>query len=282
MALSTRRRALVIVAVAVAAALLVPLLRPAWVVRALARRAPDVLYFVDTAHPVVALTIDDGPDSASTPLILDVLARHQARATFFLIADRVRGHEPLLGRMRAEGHELGNHLTRDEPSVRLSAAEFERELMAAHRVLAAHAEPRWFRPGAGWFSEGMLATLRRHRYACALGSVYPFDAAIPWSWFASRYVLGHVEPGSIIVLHDAGARGRRTAATLRAVLPELRARGFAVVTLSRLVQLSTARTPRPDSSTATAPRVPPRRSPSGRSRARGRWRGGAASCRSSA
>jgi len=62
-------------------------LRQGWIVKILAKRSLEVLYFVETQEPVVALTIDDGPDPVATPEILDVLRQHDARATFFLITD---------------------------------------------------------------------------------------------------------------------------------------------------------------------------------------------------
>src|SRR5215208_2832136 len=86
---------------------------PDWLIDQVARWHPGCLYRVPTQAPLVALTIDDGPDSISTPLILAELRRHDARATFFLIAERVRGQEQLLRMMASAGHELGNHFTRD-------------------------------------------------------------------------------------------------------------------------------------------------------------------------
>jgi len=69
---------------------------------------------VETAVPALALTIDDGPDPEETPAILDVLRDHDSHATFFLIGSRIPGNEPLLARMRSEGHELANH-SYDDP-----------------------------------------------------------------------------------------------------------------------------------------------------------------------
>jgi hypothetical protein len=80
----------------------------------------------------------------------------------------------------------------------------------------------------------MIDIMRRHGYRCALGSVYPFDATIPSRVFAARYILGHAQPGAVIVLHDGGSRGRRTADVLSEVLPELGRRGYRVVSLSEL------------------------------------------------
>src|SRR5918993_4597944 len=105
------------------------LLRPGPVVRWLSRHFPDVLFEQPNAGPLVALTFDDSPHATSTPRILDVLAAHDARATFFMIGEYVAGNEAVVRRLIAEGHELGNHMLSDAPSARLSAAEFERQLL---------------------------------------------------------------------------------------------------------------------------------------------------------
>ncbi|MHC1600401.1 MAG: chitin deacetylase family protein [Candidatus Methanospirareceae archaeon] len=209
-------------------------LRQGWIVKILAKRSPEVLYFVETQEPVVALTIDDGPDPAATSEILDVLRQYDARATFFLITDHISGNEEILICMVKEGHELANHLTADQPSIRLAPSEFERQLLVAHETLSRYSDVVWFRPGGGWYNTAMLSILKNHGYRCALGSVYPFDAKIGFSGFAARYVLWNVQPGSIIILHDHGARGKRTASALATILPELNRRGFRVVPLSEL------------------------------------------------
>ncbi len=211
--------------------------QPAWIVSILAKRSLGVLYLVDTQEPVVALTIDDGPDPIGTPRILDVLDQHDARATFFLITSHIPGNEEVVFRAVEEGHELANHLTADERSILLSPSEFERKLLESHDVLSRFADVHWFRPGSGWYNAEMLSILHEHGYRCVLGSVYPFDPQIPSAWFAARYVLRNVRPGSIIVLHDYGGRGERTASALATILPELNRRGFRVVTLSELLEL---------------------------------------------
>jgi len=207
---------------------------PEWLIDQLARRHPGCLYRVPTQTPLVALTIDDGPDPSSTPLILAELRRQEARATFFLIAGRVRGQELLVRTIASEGHELGNHFTRDRASVRLSPSAFEADLLRAHQVLAPYGAVTWARPGSGWYSQVMIGVMSRHRYRCALGSVYPFDATIPSTGFAAHYIMWHTRPGAVIVLHDSGSRGLRTVKVLSEVLPELRRRGYRVVSLSEL------------------------------------------------
>jgi peptidoglycan/xylan/chitin deacetylase (PgdA/CDA1 family) len=208
---------------------------PGWLVDRLAGWYPGCLYRVPTASQLVALTIDDGPDPSTTPLILAELRRQGARATFFLIAERLEGQEELVHRLVAEGHEIGNHFTRDRPSIRLSPRAFESDLLQAHRALTTFGPVQWARPGSGWYSRAMLEVMRRHGYGCALGSVYPFDAAIPSASLAVRFVLWHARSGDVVVLHDGGARGERTVKALRAILPALRRRGYRVVSLSELV-----------------------------------------------
>jgi peptidoglycan/xylan/chitin deacetylase (PgdA/CDA1 family) len=226
---------------AVSAATAVLLLQPRWLVDALARRSPRVLYFVDTSAPLVALTIDDGPDEQTTRAILDLLKRHEAKATFFLISDRVLGNEELVKEIVEAGHELGNHMTRDRPSRQLSSAEFEAALIEADSVLSRFGDVQWVRPGSGWYDDAMLSVIEKHGYRCALGSVYPYDSAIPSAAFSVHHVLRKASSGSVIVLHDGGARGMRTLAALERILPDLRRRGLRAVTLSELVAADSSR-----------------------------------------
>lgn len=216
----------------------VTVFQPDWLIAALARRSPDVVYFVETKDPVVALTIDDGPDPFATSKILDLLRQHEAHATFFLITERLPGNEEIVRRIVEEGHEIANHLTTDEASILLKSSEFERRLLDAQDMLSRFSHIRWFRPGSGWYNDKMLAIIHKHGYKCALGSVYPFDPQIPSAWFATHFVLNKVKPGSIIVLHDYGERGERTAKALGTILPKLKRRGFRTTTLSALVDLN--------------------------------------------
>ena len=82
---------------------------PDWLLDSLAALRPGCLYRARLPAPLIALTIDDGPDPVSTPLILAQLRRHEAHATFFLISSSVAGHEQLVRGLVAMGHELGNH-----------------------------------------------------------------------------------------------------------------------------------------------------------------------------
>lgn len=234
-----RKTALIILALVILVVFIsgaIAFTQPSWILMLLDRRSPNVLYSVETNDHAVALTIDDGPNPQTTPLILDALRENGARATFFLISTNVPGNEALVRRIVEEGHEIANHLTSEKPSILHSVAEFEAELVEAHEVLVQFSPVRWFRPGSGLYNNAMLSTLEKYDYQCALGSIYPFDAEVPSSQFATRYVLWRVKPGAIIVLHDNGGRGERTAETLSTILPELKEQGFRITTLSELVE----------------------------------------------
>lgn len=204
-------------------------------VRSVASSNPGCLYYASPEEKLVALTIDDGPDSATTPRILDLLRENDAHATFFLISSRIAGNDSLVVRTLREGNEIGNHMSRNEASISLSPARYEQSLVEADSVLRRFAKPRWARPGSGFFSAGMLSTMKRHGYTCALGSVYPFDPQLPLAAHTTSTVLREVRKGSVIVLHDGGYKGRNTIRALSRLLPELRKRGYKVVALSDLV-----------------------------------------------
>jgi peptidoglycan/xylan/chitin deacetylase (PgdA/CDA1 family) len=209
------------------------LLQPHWIISSLAQASPRVLYFYETERPVVALTIDDGPASG-TASILASLAMHDAKATFFIITERISGNEVLLGEMVANGHEIANHLTREEASVLLGRWKFERELVSAQRALDPYGTVRWFRPGSGWYSGAMLDVVEKHGLRTALGSIYPFDNYLRSPQLIADLVLSRVRPGAVIMLHDAEGRGYRTAQVLNLILPALVKQNYVVTTLSDL------------------------------------------------
>ncbi|MBW4619942.1 MAG: polysaccharide deacetylase family protein [Cyanosarcina radialis HA8281-LM2] len=214
--------------------------QPRWLLRTVSTIAPGVTYFAETDRPIIALTIDDGPDPVTTPKILAILSRYRSRATFFLISSRVSGNEKLVSQMVSAGHEIGNHLTQNEPSIELSPAAFEASLLEADAILSQFSSLRWLRPGGGWYNSTMVATARKHDYRVALGSIFPYDTNISSADFAAQFILSNARPGAIVVLHDYGDRGDRTAATLEAILPKLQSRGYQIVTLSELLPENTS------------------------------------------
>lgn len=206
--------------------------------RALSRMLPaEVLCYVDTDARAFALTFDDGPHRETTPWLLDVLARHQARATFFLIGERVLGNEPIVARIAAEGHEVANHLMRDERSVLLSHPRFRHELVQVNSLLTPYGDVRWLRPGSGWFTPRMLTAAAEQDLRIVLGTVVARHDGGTGDGRIARSLLGGIRPGSIVVLHEGTDERRGVAVTTDRVLAGLGRCGLTAVTVSELVAL---------------------------------------------
>ncbi len=181
----------------------------------------------------LAITIDDGP-SAATNEILDALRRHDVRATLFLMAAAAQNDSGLVRRIVREGHEIGNHLWEDRPAYKMSREEFRDALARSQRVLTAFAPVRWFRPPHAIYLDWMIADARRDGLTTVIGSLHPYDTAVPSVEYAVSQILRNGRAGDILVLHDGAERGLRSAEILDRVLPGLRERGLQPGRLSDL------------------------------------------------
>jgi peptidoglycan/xylan/chitin deacetylase (PgdA/CDA1 family) len=197
----------------------------------------NVLSYVDTDAPTYAITFDDGPHRETTPQLLDVLARYQAKATFFLIGDRIRGNERIVARIAAEGHEIANHLMHDQPSVLLPDRQFRDELTQVNALLAPYGPVRWFRPGSGWFTPRMLRSAAEQDLRAVLGTLVAAHHGGPGDARIARNLVEAIRPGSIVVLHEGTQQRRGVVATTDQMLAQLRRRGLTAVTVSHLATL---------------------------------------------
>ena len=181
----------------------------------------------------IALTFDDGPDPARTPALLDVLAELDVKATFFVVGDRVDAHPTLCARIANEGHQLGNHTYSHRYLPLAPAKSVERELAATDRAIedATGQVPDIARPPYGGRSPWTVRAFARLAKRVVLWDVNSFDwKGRPATEVAER-VLERARAGSIVLFHDTAAD--RTIATLRLVVPALRARGFELVTIGK-------------------------------------------------
>ncbi|MFH8223594.1 polysaccharide deacetylase family protein [Streptomyces sp. NPDC018057] len=177
--------------------------------------------------PPLALTVDDGPDPDWTPALLDVLAEHGVRATFFVVGARARAHPGLLRRVLAGGHRLGNHsLTHRQPFAALAPGALDHEIAQTQRVVADETgvAPVLFRAPAGGWSRSVLAAVRHHGLTPVDWTVDPKD----WRRPGVERIVGRVtraRAGDIILCHDGGGDRSHTVRALDTALTTLRARG---------------------------------------------------------
>ncbi|MEM1055129.1 MAG: polysaccharide deacetylase family protein [Bacteroidota bacterium] len=200
------------------------------------RRSPSALFSVPSVtDSLLALTFDDGPEPGHTDRVLDVLASHDVRATFFLVGERVKRNSQLAQRIAAEGHEVANHGWTRDPAFFMSGAKVQADIERTDRLLRAFGDPVWYRPSVGFYHDGVIRAVDSTGYRIALGSVTTNDPQNPFIGMQARHILREARPGDILVLHDGIGDRTKAPAILERVLPELKRRGYRFVSLSELV-----------------------------------------------
>jgi peptidoglycan/xylan/chitin deacetylase (PgdA/CDA1 family) len=159
----------------------------------------------------MALTFDDGPNDPHTMHLLDVLARHNAKATFFLIGKYVRQRPEIARAILAAGHEIGNHTDSHPNLILVSGARLRKELNDCGKAMedALGKKVTLFRPPFGGRRPNVLRTARSLGLSPVMWSVTGYD----WSAKSvaqiyekvSRQVDSRHKPqGEIVLLHDGG------------------------------------------------------------------------------
>ena len=157
---------------------------------------------VFTSGPVAALTFDDGPDPVFTPRLLDVLQKHRAKATFFMVGKAAERHPDIVKDVAVAGHVIGNH-SWDHPSFPLiTGRERRAQIRACEKAIAPYGQ-KLFRPPYG--DQNLLSRLEAMwlGYQVIMYSV----TAVDWldhdaDWMKNR-VMSRIQKGSIILFHDS-------------------------------------------------------------------------------
>lgn len=193
------------------------------------------IYRIRTERPLLALTFDDGPHPDLTPRLLDLLESRSIRASFFVIGNRVGRSAPILRRMVAAGHEIGNH-SWSHPRLRSLSdqallAEFDQTGYAVADAVGR--VPVLMRPPYGDISQAQYRLLRDVRgLGTVMWSVDPEDWRRPAPEAYRRSICDQVHDGAIVLSHDIIST---TIDALPATLDILIERGFAFVTVSELL-----------------------------------------------
>ena len=183
----------------------------------------------------VALTFDDGP-SEQTAKVLRALRRRDARATFFPLGREIPGREGLLRRAVRDGNELGNHSTTHTELP--TAADIEATSRLIER--ATGRRPCLFRPPGGRVSDQLVRTARRLGMTTVTWDVDPADWAVHDPRVLREHVRDAAAPASIVLMHDGGGDRAATARSISALIDDLRASGYELVTVSELLRGGTA------------------------------------------
>ncbi len=185
----------------------------------------------------IALTFDDGP-GPYTPGVLDVLERYHVQATFFAIGEMERYFSASTIREIHNGDAVGDHTETHLPLASLSAHEQHEELVEqiARIELLGGPRPTLFRPPYGSFNTTTIRELRALHLLMILWSIDTGDYLLPGVSVIVQRALAGAHPGAIILMHDGGGDRSQTIAALPTIIRELRARGFHLVTIPRLLR----------------------------------------------
>jgi peptidoglycan/xylan/chitin deacetylase (PgdA/CDA1 family) len=202
---------------------------------------------LEKGRRVLALSYDDGPNDPWTMRLLDVLAKHQVSATFFMVGRRVL-ERPELARAVAEaGHAVGNHAFSHPNLIFASETRLRQELEETSKAIedATGARPTLFRPPFGGRRPGTFAVARELKMTPIMWRVTCYD----WSANSHETILKHarrqIAGGEVILLHDGGhlRMGVDRSATVRAtdeLIAEYKQRGFAFVTVPAMLAMQRA------------------------------------------
>lgn len=191
--------------------------------------------------PRVALTYDDGP-GRGTPGVLDLLTRHEARATFFMVGSEVERDPDTARAVRDAGHDVGSHSMRHLDHEAVTPDEAVADMLGGARAIeeALGVEPRLYRAPYGRFVPATVAEAERRGWTCVHWSTLGMDwleDATPRS--VADNVLRDLRPGGIVLLHDSrrakAMRPEPVVGGTELLLGELARRGLRSVGLSEML-----------------------------------------------
>jgi peptidoglycan/xylan/chitin deacetylase (PgdA/CDA1 family) len=191
---------------------------------------------VHTSKKEVIFTFDGGYEIKSADKILEVLAKHHAKGTFFFTGKLIERHPDLIKRIATQGHEIFNHTYGHPNLTTLSEDEITNELEKTERILLATVNlstKPYFRAPYGARNVRVLAVAEKAGYR----SVYRTVNALDWKELkgettasVKERILSRVEPGTIYLMHIGDTI---TGAILDDVFTAIEARGYHIVSLTQ-------------------------------------------------
>ena len=194
------------------------------------------VYCVQTEKPRVALTFDAAWGNEDTGKLLDILAAHHVKATFFMTGGWVDNYPEDVKRIAAAGHDLGNHSENHKNMSKLSAAQQRKEIMSVHDKVKTLTgiDMNLFRPPYGDYNTLLIQTSKSCGYLPIQWDVDSLD----WKNYGVDSIVQtitenpHLGNGSIILMHNGA---KYTAQALDTVITKLQEAGYELVPLSQLV-----------------------------------------------
>jgi peptidoglycan/xylan/chitin deacetylase (PgdA/CDA1 family) len=204
-----------------------------------------------TDEKVVALTYDDGPNPPHTEALLELLAQHGVKATFFLKGRNVEAYPGTVQAILQAGHEIGNHSYSHRPMFSLSRSAMQEEVARTNALIAqvTGSPPALFRPPYGGQGPGLKRALSALGMPSILFGAVGFDWQVTDPQRVADHVLDAIEPGDLVLLHDGDgdvddprtqATRAHTVAATGIIIEALKAQGYRFATVGELMAISAA------------------------------------------
>ena len=207
-------------------------------------RYPSILWQGDSSRRQIALTFDDGPHPKDTPQVLEMLARREVYATFFLVGKYVEQYPHLVNQIHRSGHQLGIHCYRHLPFPLERPETLHDQLESTKYAIAKACDISpdticHVRPPYGAFTKQTLSMLSKWDYHLVMWNSIPPHWMQPLNW-TIKQILNDTIPGSVIVLHDGHGHGTKVAQILDMIIPRLKKQRFEFVTVDQMHPLESA------------------------------------------
>jgi peptidoglycan/xylan/chitin deacetylase (PgdA/CDA1 family) len=178
------------------------LLKKNTVVSYFAKKLVGAVTRVETGDNILALTFDDGPHPEFTPILLQILAEHDARATFFVVGEAAERYPELLARVSSSGHTVGNHSYSHLPFTMISHRERISQVLRCEKAIAPFGM-RYFRPPYGYQGLFSRLDLTFLRYEVVTWNIDAFDWLDRSPEDICERLVRQLRPGSIVLFHDS-------------------------------------------------------------------------------
>lgn len=192
---------------------------------------------VNTEKKQIALTFDDGPHPTLTPRILEILAKYNVPATFFMVGQNVFNYPDAARAVIEAGHEVGNHTFTHPHLANLNENAIMNEIGRCEDALEELCEyrPHLLRTPQGALTPSLERCLHDDDYILVLWSLDTRDWDNKSTAGITRAVLDRVQSGDIILMHDYIGHNSKTPEALEKIIPALLSQGYEFVTVSELL-----------------------------------------------
>ncbi|WP_317129904.1 polysaccharide deacetylase family protein [Psychroflexus aestuariivivens] len=171
----------------------------------LKRIFPKRIWRIETDAPNLYLTFDDGPIPEITPWVLDLLKKHNAKATFFCIGENIQSYPELFQRILNEGHAIGNHTYNHLNGWKNQKSTYLKNIEKCDRLIEAHlTKTNLFRPPYGKCTFSQAKALFAQKKKIVMWDIISkdYDSKISKE-NCFKIIKNNIRKGNIIIFHDS-------------------------------------------------------------------------------